>query len=384
MSERLSDSASRTQIPDGFDGPRACGPLELAGALDLANLVLRTLSTPPELTPRWPTIGYDYPHIYHCGNLDNIRVIVRDGRVVTSVAIYSTTVRTPRGDLRVGGINAMVTHPEFRRLGLGRAVMEDAAQKMRQDGHQVGFIGGTYVHDWYRHLGWENAGERWRFVLDRGNIGYLPDPAGFEIVDNWQPHFAELYALYSGGRHGAVRSEIMYRLLAQRKLSRIFIALRDGHVAAYVGVRGTAVNEYAGATDDVARLIRAAFDRLDDPSGHTSEYVFGQRSTIEVTVTTPPESDGLPGLLANLGIPSTRAYLGLINILDAPGLFHELRLGELDLQPHGQAWRVRHGQKVLDLTRWQLVKAVFGPERFLDFASGILPVPFFQWQLDFV
>lgn len=33
---------ARGTLPDGFDGPRECGPYDLAGTLDLINLVFRT------------------------------------------------------------------------------------------------------------------------------------------------------------------------------------------------------------------------------------------------------------------------------------------------------------------------------------------------------
>src|SRR6476659_8480799 len=112
-------------LPPGIEGPRACGPMDLAGTLDLANLVLRTLGTPAGAAPRRPTIGYDYTHIYHPGNLDNIRIILAEGVVVCSVAIYPTVVRTTRGEIGVGGINAVVTHPDYRRQGLASAAMQD-------------------------------------------------------------------------------------------------------------------------------------------------------------------------------------------------------------------------------------------------------------------
>jgi hypothetical protein len=37
------------------------------------------------------------------------------GRPVSSIGIYRTTVRTPHGTLVVGGINAVATHPDYRR-----------------------------------------------------------------------------------------------------------------------------------------------------------------------------------------------------------------------------------------------------------------------------
>ena len=45
-------------------------------------------------------------------------------------------------------------------------------------------------------------------------------------------------------------------------------------------------------------------------------------------------------------------------------------------------WLVRHDGNTLDLTPQQLVKLVFGPERFPDFAPDLFPIDFFQWPLD--
>ena len=89
--------------------------------LDLQNLALRTLNQPAGAPPRWPTMGADWPHVYHPGNLDNIRVITHDGLVVSAVAVAPSTVRTPRGRIEVGGINGFVTHPSHRKRGLGAA-----------------------------------------------------------------------------------------------------------------------------------------------------------------------------------------------------------------------------------------------------------------------
>jgi GNAT superfamily N-acetyltransferase len=368
---------------DGFDGPRACGPWDLAGVLDLANLVLRTLGTPPGGPPRRPTIGYDYTHIYHPDNLDNIRIICRDGVVVSSAAIYPNTVRTPRGEIRVGGINAVVTHPDFRRYGLATAVMEDAAAKMRADGLHVGLLG-TGIVDWYRKLAWELAGRQQRFLLDRGNIAFLPLSDGLDVTDEWRSCAEELCALHNAEPIGAARSLSLFTLLAARKLSRLFVARRGGRVVAYAGVGGTAVREYAGAPEDVAALLRAVFACLDNPDARTSERSPGQRSTITMSVTTPAAEEGLPGLLQERGIPSAMEYHGMLLISDAPALFDALSLRDMTLERRDPGWRLCHDSHSLDVTERELVKLVFGPERWPGFAAGIFPVDFYQWPLDHV
>jgi GNAT superfamily N-acetyltransferase len=351
--------------------------------MDLVNLVMRVLNTPAGQPARWPTFGWDYPHIYYPGNRENIRVIAREGQIVTSVGIYSTPVRTPRGTLLVGGINAMATHPDYRRHGLGAAVLADAEAKMRADGHQIGLLG-TRIQDWYRKMGWETAGQRWQFALDRGNVGFLPEPSGLEVVEDWRRHVPALCALREAEGIGAPRDERLFTLLAERKLRRVFVARREGRVVAYAGLGGGGISEYSGAPEVVAALVRAVFERVDDTTVHTSERPPGQRATLELGITTPVAEGGLPAMLVARGIPRTLAYQGMIKILDAPALFAALGIDGVSLRRSEPGWRVTHHDQALDLDERQLVKLVFGPERFGDFGAGVFPVPFYQWPADHV
>src|SRR5947209_6827864 len=154
-------------LPAGFDGPRACGPYDLAPVVDLINFVFRT--QPAAGSPRAPDMGWDYTHVYHPANLANVRIVRHHGRPVASVGIYPTAVQTPRGTLRVGGISAVATHPDYRRLGLATRTMVDAHARMREIGVHVGLLG-TGIANWYRKLGWERAGQQWQFTFDRRNV----------------------------------------------------------------------------------------------------------------------------------------------------------------------------------------------------------------------
>ncbi len=369
-------------LPEGFEGPRACGPNDLASALDTLNLVMRVLGTPVGAPVRRPTFGYDYTHIYNVDNLENVRVVLHDGWVVCSVGIYPNTVRTSRGEISVGGINGVATHPDFRRHGLATAAMADAHAKMRRDGHHIGLLG-TGIQDYYRKLGWESAGRQRRFVFDRGNLGFLPEATGLDVTEDWRPAIEDLWTLHNAQPIGTRRSKWLFQLLATRKLDRIFVGRRGGRVVAYVGTRGTTVLEYAGDAVDVGALLREVFSRLDDPTVHTSERLPGQRATIEMTVVTPDATDGLPGLLVGQGIPATLTYAGMIKLLDPVGLLVALGLSdEIAVEARNGLWRVRWGNRALDLSECQLVKLFFGPERFPGFAPGIFPVDFYQWPLD--
>ena len=377
------EQASSPKLPDGMEGPRGCGQYDLAGVVDLCNLVMRVLETPPGLREGWPDMGHTYAHVYNHENLDNIRLITHEGRVVSSVGIYATEVRTPRGTISVGGINCFVTNPDYRRSGLGGAVLEDAHAKMRAEGHHIGLLG-TLIPDYYRKFGWEQAGRQRTFTLDRGNIAHLPAPVGLDVTEKWRPCVTELLALRDKESMRAVRTRQTFELLAERRLDRLFVAMRGECVAAYAGLRGTAILEYGGPPDDVAALLRAVFSEIDDEGTPTSTRTSLRRPTVEMTVTTPDLEEGLPGLLLDQGLPHTWRYLGLISVLDAPGLLEALDIRDVELEPLDGGWRVRHDGRSLDLTERELVKLFFGPERCpgFAFAPEIFPLDFYQWSAD--
>ena len=378
----IHDAATPSRpLPEGFDGPRACQLYELAPLLDTANLVIRVLATPPGQPTRLPTIGYDWAHVYNHENLDNVRLIMRDGRVVSSVGIFPGATRTPRGSISVGGINCFVTHPEYRRRGLGEAVLLDAHGKMRANGHHIGLLG-TSIEGYYRRYGWESAGRRVEFVLDRGNIGLLPELRGVQVTEDWRPHVEQLRKLHEQEPLVSPRSPELFALLVERKLDRVLVATERGRAVAYAGAHRAAVWEYGGEPEIVAALVRALFERLDDPEASASTYAPGEDPTFEMTVACPDASDGMPSLLLDRGIPRSLRYRGMILILDAPGLFQALDIRDVSLQRLEDGWRLQRGQSILDVSERELVKLVFGPERFPGFAPDIFPVDFYQWPLD--
>jgi hypothetical protein len=407
MDERTTTRPAAA-IPAGYDGPHACGPLDLALALDLLNLVFRSSGSAPA-----PSIGWEYSFVYHPGNLENLRVICHQGRVVTLVAIYPTDVQTPRGTLRVGGVCGVATHPDHRRRGLAAAAMADAHATMRSAGRHVGLLG-TGIADYYRALGWERAGSLHTFTLDRANLRLLPRAPDLDVTDDWRPHLAELCALHNARLPAAIRTPETFAVLAERRAPQILVARRQGRAVAYVALRDAVAREHAGAFAEVAALLHCAHARLEATATGAGSRRPG--TPVELSVVAPAESEGegsLAGPLRRLGIPHTLGYLGMVKLLDIPGVLAALGLDELDLQPAGEQWRLRAGPHTRLLDERDLVRLLFGPERplrsrhwlqagegsgslsrpdagsamsDLEVAMGnlgtLLPVPFFQWPLD--
>lgn len=364
--------------PDGFDGPRACGPFELAPTLDLINLVFRTQRAAGG--PAAPSMGWDYSHIYHPDNLHNVRVVLHGGRPVASIAVYDTAVRTALGTLSLGGINAVATHPDFRRLGLATLTLEDCHRRMLQSGDQVGLLS-TGITNWYRKLGWERAGRQRSFTFDRRNVDALPAPSGFDVTEDWEAHLDALCALHNAAPLGATRTADRFALLVRRKMPRLFVALRAGRPVAYVATAGSAVREYGGETADVAALLRHAFGAVEHLPARSTERSGAQQGQFEMQVQTPDGAAGLPGLLLGLGVPTALTYLGMLAVLDPPALFAALNV-DAAVERRGDVWRLRLDGRVHDLSPGELVKLVFGPERRPDVDPDRFPIDFYQWPAD--
>ena len=82
----------------------------------------------------------------------------REGRLVASVRVLHRRILTPRGELTVGGIGNVCSHPAARGTGAAKACMRAVGDYLTGGG-QVDFgmlFGGHAVHDFYASLGWED------------------------------------------------------------------------------------------------------------------------------------------------------------------------------------------------------------------------------------
>jgi hypothetical protein len=359
------------------EGPRECRPHELAQVLDLINLVLRVDAA------KLPTIGRDWTQIYRPSNLDNVRILKINHQIISAISIYPTDVKAGSHRIKVGGINGVVTHPDFRKRGLAGNILRDCHAKMRADGCDIGLLS-TVIFDWYRRFGWENGALSRAFTLDRNIARYLP-PFDAELVAGPVINVPGIAALHDSEPLSADRSLETYRILLERPHLQTFAARQAGRTVAYTVLRDDVIVEYGGPATAVAALIGEIYRRRDDLSVSTSTYERGRAPrapTPLVEIETPPADDGLGHFLADLGLPARFSYLGMFRIIDAHQLLGKIAPRIAIERDDEDELELRDGSERLTISRRDLVKLCFGPERITSFASDALPVPFYQWRLD--
>ena len=374
-----------------LEGPRPGRPDELEAILETANAVIRVARGFP------PTVVTDYPHLYNTDNVDNI-IIVKDGdRVASTVAIWTNTIEIGTARLQVGGINILATLPEYRREGLGTAVMEASHQRMRDLGCHVGRLT-TDITNWYRRLGWERAGIVYTYEFDRANMTLLPrlpaavtlrcvpspfDDATIEFI--LQSHHAD--------RLGGIRTPALMRTLLGalgdpkvKTLPQAILAESDGQAAAYLLERDGEIIEWGGPGELVAGLLRAWFEASDDAQASTSERDddFKSVSNTRVSLVAPMYGHSLSQILQPLSLPRSVEYWGMLHIIDPRGILDAFGLQDISVKEENGQFTLERRDARVTVDRCQLAKLLFGPERIADFASDVLPLQFWEWPLEHV
>lgn len=377
-----------------FDGPRPARLDERAKLLAMINEVFRTSQG------RAPTIELDWGHVYEPENLANVMVVsdpAAEDKIVASTAVWVSEVTINDVRLRVGGINCVGTLSDYRRHGFGSQVMMAAQQRMAALQCHVGLLS-TGITNWYRRLGWEEAGSQCAYRLNRGNIALLPPlrvGLTMRVIDARQESLdaelgAHLVRLHHNGRLGAARTVSRFlQLTRARAVEHVVVAEAAGVPVAYLLVREATIIEWAGAAEDVAGLARAYFEHVDDPNISTSQRGSDGRPAFLRTLTlhTPGWQHELPMLLNALRIPYSIEYVGMIYLIDPQAILEayarsDERLAGVRVQREGDGFVLHDRDHALRVDRQQLTKLFFGPERVSATLSPAFPLPFWQWILE--
>jgi len=356
-----------------WEGPRSAEEHELVQVVQLADIVLAGSSQEH---------GHAFAHVYRTSNLNNICVAKHRGRVVHASAMYYHTVATPTGQVRMAGISGVCTHPDYRHHGVGSKAMLYCLERMRAQGAHLGLLW-TPVPDWYRKFGWEQAGAEDTYYLDRGNVTLLPYPKRVRIreanpVD--QARTLELFNRQPGGG----RTPDIDRILLDTRQPLTLLAEQGEQLLGFVRTVRRRVVEYAGEVETVAALVRATFERLDDPRLSTTDRDNHNLPVLDASLRVVSPACGMPlsHYLDELGIPRSRSYLGMARVVDPVGLMEAFGLHGATVTVEGDTITLNYRGESGTLDVRSLAKLLIGPERVSPLWADQLPAWFYVWPWD--
>ncbi len=334
-----------------------------------------------------PTYGEEWPRIYCQENLENLRMLRADGRIVSSAAIYPHEVRFGDARLRVGGITGVATDSAYRRRGYATRLMHACIERLAELGCHLSLLG-SGVPSWYRKLGWEYAGLERSYQFSRGNRHLLPMNTDLEMRTVADGDFEALAAIHAARALGGVRSaDLLRSMWSPKPGAAVWVALRDGEVRAYLRVRGTSVTEYGGPAELVLPMLARLLESWDDPAVPTSTRSIKDRQvntkpTVHASLDAPWRPDDVTEALDALGILRSAGYVRMIRIEDPQGLLRAYGRTDLSAWAEGDRIVVQTGNRTLRLSRTDAVKLFFGPERPVQPDVGGLPFVFHVWLTD--
>ena len=365
-----------------LDGPRALRLEEHPAAMRFVDSIFR---------PDNPgAMAKGYPHVLDKDNIENMRVIVKDGEVISHTAVYLSTVMSRDLEFKMGGISAVGTHPDYRGQGLAGSVMRDCIEVMRDRGCHLSFLW-TDLYDFYREFGYEPAGSFSMFKPDASVLSTAPTDC--EVVDYIPEHLPEIIEIHDRESLRTVRTDKEYTTFFSLPRVRALVAVRGGSVSAYAvmglgrDLRGF-MHDWGGEPRDLLRLARE---------------LAAQSETDDFYILAPTCDNGFTRLLVDMVVPHAHMKLVMLNVIDVEGVSSIVsdhvseRLGmSFRIIQEETDVKIAVGSEEADIDPPRmLANVLFGPEPPSTFLTGLsaetlsaldqtLPIPLFIWGLDWV
>jgi predicted acetyltransferase len=272
-----------------------------------------------------------------------------DGRLVSHARFHHRPVRLGRARPRMTGVCEVVTHPDYRRRGLGHSVLRAALEWMRTSGQHFVMLY-TGANSFYEKLGWGTVRQpRWYVP-----IGGAPRLGGgrYRIAHSpVQQTPAELAGIYeqSCGRHpmALVRTREYWQSWPRWAAGNLWFGLLDDtwtiacereQVVAYGGIQRSYFREPAISIVEACAHPdhpEALLDVFDDLTARSRD------AGCESMDLNLPGDHALVSRLAPHGSPETNTTC-MVRVIDLPGMLEALgpELGERSRSLAGPA-RVR-------------------------------------------
>ena len=137
---------------------------------------------------------------------DQSRVVVVNGRIVSTLRVWEREIRIGSIAVPMGGIGGVGTHPDHQGAGYATALMKDTTAYMRTVGYDVGVLFSAIPCAFYRKLGWASVPLAGFRVTRRRSIGLGETECRVEPFDeqrDLEPSIV-LYDRYNAQQSGSL------------------------------------------------------------------------------------------------------------------------------------------------------------------------------------
>lgn len=333
------------------------------------------------------SIEEEYPQVFDKKSCPYIRVIEKQGQIVSHAAWRPLIVKTKLGLFKVAVIGSVVTDSQHRKQGYSKQIIESVIHEAGLCGCEFAILWSDKV-DFYNKFSFELVGSQVTAVIDQ-SIPHEKD-ASIRILKGNKVGAEAIHRLYQTHTVSSVRSLDEVQKFLNIPNSDIYTAWRDNQLLAYM-VEGKGadfdsyIHEWAG---DIASLTQLA-NHIHKEQGRAIHWMM------------PSHSKQLIQKLEEKGLYLHRGYLGMIRTLNVSSLFSKIVryargamcYPDFELIERNDKYYLGFGEKLYEFhSLEEITKVIFGPNdpsdiRGIDQETGkkldkILPIHMWVWGWD--
>ncbi|MCZ6633186.1 MAG: GNAT family N-acetyltransferase [bacterium] len=205
----------------------------------------------------FPGLFERQPHVFTPENAGNLRVVVKDGEVVSHIGTIRRQAVIYGCPISVASLGGVATYESQRGHGYATALFEDTMRVCREDGVDIILVSG--YRKMYHRLGCRYIGKDWAFEIQADQANTFDD--GLEVTAASEADIADLMRVYRFEPVRWVRPPADYAQMidgwAMNRPARTFLVKDGGHLRSFV------VLQVPGEGDDGrVRVLDFAGDRV--------------------------------------------------------------------------------------------------------------------------
>jgi len=188
-------------------------------------------------------------------------LIIKDGsRIVSHVQYVAQTLLVEGNAMRIAGVAAVATSPEYRNRGLMSRLLDHCIGLMQEEGYAFSYLDGGRR---YKRFGWETTGRHRRFSVSAQSLSAVQVPADCRVrpFRETAGDVAAIIALHECEALRVKRTRKLYEMLLCRKGVEVWLAVRDDHISAYAVMRPSyegkepEISEFGGCADGLQAIL---------------------------------------------------------------------------------------------------------------------------------
>lgn len=360
-----------------MEGPRPPKEAEYSQVLSFLNQALR-----PDA--QW-SLASEYPTALSLSNLNNIRIITEDQKVVSHAVIKPLIIKTPLAILKVAAIGSVVTDTDHRNQGLSTKILQECLAEASRQECDIAMLW-TDLYEFYHKMDFELAGTEMSYVIEQE---FAASSANLRYMKTSQVSAESLYRLYNQHTVSSVRTAEDIRKFIQIPQTTVH-TLWDSHnqlVAYGIEGKGADLTNYIHEWGGSVSALMDLFSHIRKEKGN-SFTVISPAHALNLN----QKLKQLPGVIVNQG------FLGMIKIINEESFFQKVKkaarsLGQQDfvLERRGNEVLFGLANDIIAITDPKdLVRILFGPAIDIPHLqvstqqtlSKLLPLPLWVWGWD--